>query len=242
MKLITLILITLTAPLIAQGLTNKVMILPKKIHQKTKCLNDEFLLFTPKGNSEENNSPLIIFLHGKGERGDNIKDVKKHGPPKIAEKEKDFPFVMVSPQCLKDEQGKGWWNPKDLSLLLDYVKKTCHVDEDRIYLTGLSMGGFGSWNWAAEKPREFAAVAPICGGGNPKDASKYGKLPFWVFHGDADNVVNIQASQIMVDAIKAAKGNVKFTVYPGVGHNSWSKTYSNPELYKWYLSHKRKTK
>ncbi len=240
MKTTLLFLLCLTMPLIAQGLTNKVVILPKDIHQNTKCLNNKFQLFTPKGNSEENKSPLIIFLHGMGERGNNIEGVKKHGPPKIAEKTKDFPFMVVSPQCSKDKEGKGWWDTKDLSILLNYVKKTYHVDESRIYLTGLSMGGFGSWKFAAAYPDEFAAVAPICGGGNPKDASKYGKLPFWVFHGDADKTVKIQASQIMVDAVKAAEGNVKFTIYPGVGHNSWSKTYSNPELYTWFLSHKNK--
>jgi predicted peptidase len=239
MKLITLVIIALTSILNAQGLTNKVVTLPKEVHQKTKWLNDNFLLFTPKGNSEANKSPLIIFLHGMGERGDNINAVKRHGPPKMAENEKDFPFIVVSPQCLKDERGKGWWNSKDLSLLLDYVKKTYHVDEDRIYLTGLSMGGFGTWKWAAENPREFAAIAPICGGGNPKDAKKYGKLPVWAFHGDADKTVKIELSKRMVDAIKAVKGNVKFTVYPGVGHNSWSKTYANPELYKWFLSHQK---
>ena len=89
---------------------------------------------------------------------------------------------------------------------------------------------------------DFAAIAPICGGGNPKNASKYGKLPIWVFHGDADTRVEIESSQKMVDAVKAARGNVKFTIYPGVGHNSWSKTYANPELYQWFIAHQKKKK
>lgn len=237
MKAILLILLSFSVSLSAQGLTNKVVVLPKGVHEKTKCLNNKFLLYTPKGNSKENKSPLIIFLHGMGERGDDIAAVKKHGPAKIAEKTKDFPFMVVSPQCSKDKQGKGWWHTKDLSILLDYIKKTYQVDENRIYLTGLSMGGFGSWKLAAEYPDEFAAVAPICGGGNPGDAAKYGKLPVWAFHGDADKLVKVQLSQKMVDAIKAAKGNVKFTVYPGVGHDSWTRTYANPELYKWFLKH-----
>ncbi|NNJ86734.1 MAG: prolyl oligopeptidase family serine peptidase [Akkermansiaceae bacterium] len=216
------------------------MVLPKEVQQKTKWLNDKFLLFTPEGNSKENKSPLIIFLHGMGERGENIKAVMKHGPPKIAEQQKDFPFIVVSPQCLKDKNGKGWWHSADLNELLEYVKKTYHVDESRIYLTGLSMGGFGTWKWAAENPDEFAAIVPICGGGNPKDAAKYGSLPIWAFHGDADKTVKIDFSQRMVDAIKSAKGNVKFTIYPGVGHNSWKRTYANPELYQWLLSHVKK--
>jgi predicted peptidase len=245
MKKITLLLISLAMPVMAQSISNKVVILPKAVHQKTTCLNQQFLLYTPKGNSAKKKSPLIVFLHGMGERGDNIQGVKKHGPPKIAEKQKDFQFMVVSPQCSKDTQGKkgkkgkGWWNVQDIEHLLDYVKKTYHVDENRIYLTGLSMGGFATWKVAAEMPGEFAAIAPICGGGNPKDAAKYGQLPIWVFHGDADTRVKIQSSQRMVDAVKAAKGNVKFTIYPGVGHNSWSKTYANPALYAWFLSHKK---
>jgi predicted peptidase len=242
MRKTAIILIGLVMPVMAQGISNKVVVLPKAVHQKTKCLNQEFLLFTPKGNSEKAKSPLILFLHGKGERGDNIQVVKKHGPPKIVEKQKDFPFMVVSPQCSKDKEGKGWWDVKDIELLLDYVKKTYHVDQDRIYLTGLSMGGFGTWKVAAEMPGEFAAIAPICGGGNPKNAAKYGKLPIWVFHGNADTRVKIESSQTMVDAVKAARGNVKFTIYPGVGHNSWSKTYANPELYQWFLAHQKKKK
>jgi predicted peptidase len=245
MKKITLLLISLAMPIMAQSISNKVVILPKAVHQKTTCLNQQFLLYTPKGNSAKKKSPLIVFLHGMGERGDHIQGVKKHGPPKIAEKQKDFQFMVVSPQCSVDKKGKkgkkgkGWWNVQDIEHLLDYVKKTYHVDENRIYLTGLSMGGFGTWKVAAEMPGEFAAIAPICGGGNPKDAAKYGQLPIWVFHGDADTRVEIQSSQRMVDAVKAAKGNVKFTIYPGVGHNSWSKTYANPALYQWFLSHEK---
>lgn len=240
MKTIALILLGISMSLAAQDPTNKVVLLPEEVHQKTKWLNQKFLLYTPKGNSEKNKSPLIIFLHGMGERGDNIANVKKWGPPKIAEKTPDFQFMVVSPQCSKDKNGKGWWSSEDLSLLLDYVKKTYHVDENRIYLTGLSMGGFGTWKFAADKPGEFAAIAPVCGGGNPKDAAKYGQLPIWVFHGDADDRVKIESSQKMVDAIKSVKGNVKFTIYPGVGHNSWSKTYSNTKLYEWFLSHQKK--
>lgn len=239
MKKIILLFIGLAMPIMAQSITNKVVILPEAIHEKTKCLNQKFQLYTPKGNSAKKKSPLIVFLHGMGERGDNIQNIKKYGPPKFAEKQKDFQFMVVSPQCSKDKKGRGWWNVQDIEYLLDYVKNTYHVDENRIYLTGLSMGGFGTWKVAAAMPGEFAAIAPICGGGNPKDAAKYGQLPIWVFHGDADTRVKIQASQMMVDAVKAAKGNVKFTIYPGVGHNSWSKTYTNPALYQWFLSHKK---
>ena len=240
MKKVAIIFIGLVMPVMAQGISNKVVVLPKVVHRKTQSLNQEFLLFTPKGNSEKDKSPLIVFLHGKGERGDNIQDVKKHGPPKIVEKQKDFQFMVVSPQCSKDKHGKGRWNIKDVAHLLDYVKKTYHVGEDRVYLTGLSMGGFGTWKVAAEMAEEFAAIAPICGGGDPQNATNYGKLPIWVFHGDADTRVKIESSQKMVDAVKAARGNVKFTIYPGVAHNSWSQTYANPELYQWFLTHTKK--
>ncbi len=111
--------------------------------------------------------------------------------------------MVLYTQCFKGKESKGWWKTKDLDLLLDYVKNHYPVDEKRIYLTGLSMGGFGTWAWAAEKPETFAAIAPICGGGNPLNAKRLSKLPIWVFHGDKDKVVPITLSQLMVTALKA---------------------------------------
>jgi len=194
-----------------------------------------YLLFLPQGYDQSKQRwPLMLFLHGAGESGTNLAKVKVHGPPKIVESKTDFPFILVSPQS----PGFGW-NPDTLNALLDDIVRHYRVDKHRIYLTGLSMGGFGTWALAAAHPEKFAAIAPICGGGDPADARKLVGLPIWVFHGGKDQVVPIQRSRDMVDAVKAAGGNVKFTEYPEAGHDSWTETYNNPELYSWFLSHKR---
>jgi len=179
--------------------------------------------------------PLILFLHGAGERGDDLAKVKVHGPPKLVEKDPEFPFIVVSPQCPADQ----WWTLPPLLKLLDHVCATQPVDEDRIYLTGLSMGGFGSFSLAALAPERFAAVAPICGGGDPGTAAQMKHLPFWVFHGKKDPVVPVARSTQMVDALKAAGAEVRYTEYPEAGHDAWSATYDDPELYRWFLEYER---
>jgi predicted peptidase len=207
----------------------------KEIKVKVKL---RYLLFLPDGyGKDEKKWPLILFLHGAGESGKDLNKVKIHGPPKIVEEKKDFPFVLVSPQS-----DRGGWNPAVLNALLDDLVATYQVDRDRIYLTGLSMGGFGTWSLAAAYPDRFAAIVPICGGGNPADAGRLKSLPIWVFHGAKDRAVPLSRSEQMVNAIKKAGGKAKFTVYPEVGHDSWTETYNNPELYTWLLKHKRKKK
>lgn len=196
-----------------------------------------YLLFLPEGYEADaaKRWPLMLFLHGAGESGNDLKKVKVHGPPKIVETKKDFPFILVSPQS----PGRGW-NADTLNALLDEIVKTYRVDPDRVYLTGLSMGGFGTWSLAAAHPERFAAIAPICGGGNPSDAGKLKDLPIWVFHGAKDPTVPLRSSQAMVNALKDAKApDVKFTIYPDAGHDSWTETYDNPDLYTWFLDHKK---
>jgi len=194
-----------------------------------------YLLYLPEGYDQQDAWPLVLFLHGAGERGDNLDLVKKHGPPKLIAEGKHFPFIVVSPQCPKNR----WWEPFELKTLLDDIVQRYKVDEDRVYLTGLSMGGFGSWSLAAYAPKRFAAVAPICGGGEPILTSLYRKVPFWVFHGAKDPIVPLERSQVMVDALKRRKGNVKFTIYPEAGHDAWTETYNNPEFFEWMLEQKR---
>jgi len=205
---------------------------------KTVKLN--YLLYLPKDYSSkpENKFPLILFLHGAGERGDDLELVKKHGIPKIVEKQEDFPFIAVSPQCPKF----SWWTSEieALNALLDEIVEKYAVDKERIYLTGLSMGGYGTWQFAISYPVRFAAIALICGGGNPKEVCALKDIPVLVFHGAKDQVVPIKQSEEMVEALKACGGEVKFTIYPDAGHDSWTETYDNPELYKWFLQHKRK--
>jgi predicted peptidase len=201
----------------------------------TTIVSSNFLLYLPREFGREKKEwPLILFLHGAGERGSDLEKVKTHGPPKLLEKE-DFPFIVVSPQA---PEGAGWM-PDLLNALLDEVIERLPVDRDRIYLTGLSMGGFGTWRLAIEHPERFAAIAPICGGGEAYRVCRLKNLPVWAFHGAKDNVVPLKAQEEMVEALKQCGGNVKFTVYPEAGHDSWTETYANPELYRWFLEHRR---
>jgi len=195
-----------------------------------------YLLYLPEGYDQNGKKawPLILFLHGAGERGDNLDLVKKHGPPKIVE-QKCLPFIIVSPQCPAEKR----WSVRDLDLLLEKIIKDHRVEKTRIYLTGLSMGGYGTWEYATEKPERFAAIAPICGGGSPWQAYRLASMPVWVFHGTKDPVVPIEKSEEMVKALKKVNGNVKFTVYPEAGHDSWTETYNNQKLYDWFLKHQR---
>lgn len=179
--------------------------------------------------------PTILFLHGAPERGSNLNDVKRQGLAKIVEEQPDFPFIVISPQC---PSGKHW-SEERLSVLLDEAIASYPIDPNRVYLTGLSMGGYGTWRLAAAQPQRFAAIAPICGGGNPLVAPRLKNLPVWTFHGTKDNVVPLSESEIMVAALKTHGANVKFTVYPKATHDSWTQTYNNPELYKWFLQYQR---
>ena len=167
----------------------------------------DYLLFLPQGyETSDKHWPLILFLHGSGESGTNLAKVKTHGPPKVVESKPGFPFILVSPQS----PGHGW-NVDTLNALLDDVISNYRVDKRRVYLTGLSMGGSGTWSLAAAHPERFAAIVPVCGHGNPADAKKLAALPIWVFHGAQDPKVPVQRSREMVEAIKAAGGNIKFT-------------------------------
>jgi predicted peptidase len=196
----------------------------------------DYLLFLPEGYAKSKQRwPLMLFLHGAGESGTNLAKLKILGPPKIVESKPDFPFILVSPQTARDG-----WNPDTLNALLDDVIHRYRVDQDRVCLTGASMGGSGTWRLAAAHPEKFAAIAPICGRGDPVDAPKLARLPIWVFHGAKDPVVRIASENAMVEAIKAAGGNVKYTVHPNAAHDAWTETYNNPELYQWLLEQKRR--
>jgi len=196
-----------------------------------------YCLFLPESYKKSKAWPLMLFLHGAGERGDNLELVKKWGPAKRVGQEKDFPFVVLSPQCPKGI----FWNATHLHALVEHVAKTQKIDRSRIYCTGLSMGGYGTWTMAAKYPKLFAAAVPICGGGNPATAERLIDIPIWAFHGDKDSVVPASQSTAMVEAIKKLGGEkAKMTIYPGVNHNSWSQTYANKEVYDWLLSHSLK--
>lgn len=200
-----------------------------------RTVGADYLLYLPEGYGEARQEwPLLLFLHGAGERGDDLELVKKHGPPKIVE-ERDLPFIVVSPQAPED----GWWDPDVLTGLLDEVEARYRVDSDRIYVTGLSMGGFGTWDLAGRTPERFAAIAPIAGGGNRRTACRLEDLPIWAFHGARDEVVPVARTEEMAEAVRACGGDPVVTIYPEAGHDSWTETYDDPELYRWLLQHSR---
>lgn len=190
-----------------------------------------YWFYLPEDYYESEETPLIIFLHGAGERGDNLELVKKHGPPKILEN-KSLPFIVVSPQCPKKE----WWNVELLNDLVGKIIDGYNVNIQKVYLTGLSMGGYGTWALSIAYPEKFAAIAPVCGGGDTTLVHKIKDIPAWVFHGAKDNVVPPERSIKMIEFLKKAGGEVKFTLYPDANHDSWTETYDNPELYEWFLN------
>jgi predicted peptidase len=214
---------------------------------RTEHFDVNYLLFLPQGYDAKavKRWPLILFLHGAGERGTNIWKVATHGPPKNVTEHPDFPFIIVSPQCPEHQV----WSKDVLLALLDNIMAKYAVDTKRVYLTGLSMGGYGTWDLGLAYPERFAAIVPICGGGqvitvllaSGAKGQALKTLGVWAFHGGKDPVVPLEESQRMVDALKkAGVPDVKLTVYPEAQHDSWTETYKNPALYEWLLKHERK--
>jgi predicted peptidase len=218
-----------------------------------------FEVYVPEDFRSKKSWPVILFLHGAGERGsDGLLQTDVGLPHAIRQNAARFPFVVVIPQCGKD---KIWGEPDmqaQALAALDASIKEFHGDRNHIYLSGLSMGGFGTWEIAAAHPGRFAALVPICSGVRPlKDwpqlkvelandakaadpyaevARRIGNTPVWMFHGDADQAVPVEESRHMAEALKAAGAEYKYTEYPGVNHNSWDKAYAEPELVPWLLS------
>jgi predicted peptidase len=212
-----------------------------------------YRLLTPSKIEEGKKYPLVIFLHGAGERGTDNEKQLVHGIPDFVKNRDKYPAFVIVPQCPENQKwadvdwtAKTHTLPKEpsapakllLALLETFIKEK-PVDTNRIYLTGLSMGGYGTWDLIARKPDLFAAAAPVCGGGDEATAPKIKHIPLWVFHGDKDTVVLPERSRNMVEAIKKAGGNPKYTEYKGVGHNSWVKAYSDPEFFAWLFAQKR---
>jgi len=179
--------------------------------------------------------PLILFLHGSGERGDDLAKVKNQGPLGYINKGHPLPFIVITPQC----PAGTWWETARLAHLLDEVCAANRVDPKRIYVTGLSMGGYGTLDLAGTYPDRFAAIAPDAGGENPALAGRLRKMPAWFFHGSEDTVVPTRYSLDLVAALQKVGAPVKLTLYPGLGHGGWETTYSNPELYTWFLAHSK---
>lgn len=214
----------------------------KQVEQRLDLGSDKFidyLLYLPEDYEAGKKSPCLLFLHGRGESYGPLSLVKQWGPPRLIDKGMKMPFIVVSPQC--PERPASWSQAEQqshIARLLGHIEKTYAVDKGRLYLTGLSMGGGGTWRLLATHPNRFAAVAPVCGRTNPADAEKLKDVPIWVWHGLQDSVIPPSESQKMVDAIRAAGGKkIIYTTLEGIGHNSWSATYASPDLYQWFSRH-----
>lgn len=224
------------APPARQAVKEKVVTgkLQRKVYEKEGGKTRfDYLLYLPVGYDRgEKEVPLVLFLHGKGDR---VSRMERGGLPKQVERKKDFPFILVAPEC-----ADRWWVARDLNALLDDVISRYRVDRDRVYVTGLSMGGYGTWSLATAYPDRFAAIIPICGGGRPASARRLKDMPVWVFHGAKDDIVPPSRSEAMVKALKdAGSEKVKFTLYPDARHDSWTATYRDPKVWEWLLRQKR---
>ena len=198
--------------------------------QKTVSL--PYVVYTPKNYDGSKKAPLLVFLHGAGERGTDLQAVSRYGFLKQAENGKDFPFIIAAPQC---PQGQYWGNYlESLNIFLDELIKNYAVDENRIYLTGLSMGGTGTWLWLMANPERFAAAAPVCGSGVYWYACNVAHKPIWMFHGGRDTVVLLEESTNMYRNLIASGGKPNLTIYETVGHDAWNNAYSD-ELVEWLM-------
>jgi len=210
--------------------------------------------------------PVILFLHGAGERGNDNQKQLIHGAKLFADSlnRAKYPAFVIFPQC---PEGKTWatlkretipgadslgkfmfidaarpGKPLELVInLIDSIAATPQIDTKKIYVGGLSMGGMGTFEILWRKPAFFAAAMPICGGGDPAKTTTYGKnFPIWVFHGESDKVVPVSNSRLMVNSLRAAGAQVKYSEYPGVGHDSWTNAFAEPQLLEWLFDQKRR--
>jgi len=189
-----------------------------------------YLIYLPEGYGNTNQAwPLLLFLHGSGARGHNLEKVRQGGPAAMIDSGRPFPMIVVSPQCPKNLG----WQPEILLELLDEVGKDFSVNPRQVFVTGYSMGGYGTWALASADPDRFSAAVPLCGGGDTGEADRLAKLPIWAFHGALDKVIPLKSSQTMVDAVRSAGGIAKLTIYPEKGHGISKVTYGNAALYDW---------
>jgi predicted peptidase len=228
--------------------------LEKRTYTDAKGKTLPYRLLKPADYDPKQKYPLVLFLHGAGERGTDNEKQLIHGVPEFAREEnrKKYPCFLIAPQCPENAK---WvevdWSadshrqpaepsaPMRLTLeLLEALQKEFSIDARRIYVTGLSMGGYGTWDIVARRPELFAAAVPICGGADETTAVKIANVPVWVFHGAKDGAVNVERSRRMVEALKKAGGHPKYTEYPEVGHDSWVRAYKDPEMFAWLFAQK----
>jgi predicted peptidase len=200
-----------------------------------------YAIFVPRGPSSSSPAPTILFLHGSGETGtDGVKQVRIGLGWYVRAHEDTFPFLVIFPQSQKRTWRADSDDGQRALAILAQVQKEFATDPKRSYLTGLSMGGYGTWSMAEKYPDKWAAIVPICGGGNPKDAERIKDIPCWCFHGADDPSVKVEKSREMIEALKAAGGHPKYTEFPGVKHQSWDKAYATEGLFTWLQEQKLK--
>lgn len=193
-------------------------------------------LYLPRGYLTSTTAwPLVVFLHGSGERGTDLERVKVHGPPKLVAQGTDYPFILVSPQLADGRR----WAARELHALLAVLTSSLRVDPARVTATGLSLGGHGVWDWATAYPQDLAGIAPVCGFGRPGDVCHMVAVPVRAYHGQADTVVPLAQQQACIDALRACGGTAELTVYPGIGHDAWTPAYADPALVPWLLAQAR---
>jgi len=218
-----------------------------------------YRIMYPNDFDESKSYPLVVFLHGAGERGNNNTSQLAHGSKLFMDSLDKYPAVVIFPQCPRE----SYWSNVDvdrsgnrprfqfkdggeptipLTLVMDLMDKTIaepYIDNDRVYLSGLSMGGMGAWELLWRIPEKLAAAMPICGGGSPKMAQKMIDVPIWAFHGKLDDIVPPHYSVSMIRAVQEEGGKAKVTIYPNANHNSWDPTFAEPDYLKWMFSNKR---
>ena len=213
------------------------MMYTKHRWESDRYYNFNYVKYLPKDYDESKKYPLVFFLHGAGERGDDLDVACRHGFMKhVRESGTEYPFIFIAPQCPFEK----FWGCYTESLLgfLDYICETLPIDKDRIYLTGLSMGGTGTWMLTMAAPERFAAIAPICGSGIYWHGDVLTETPIMVYHGDCDDIVPVYDSVEMIRSVNMRGGNAQIKILYGVGHDAWEAAYQGDELYTWLLSHK----
>jgi predicted peptidase len=205
------------------------------ILQDCEPLND-VQLYLPPDYYEYSEWPLVVYLHGAGSRGQDLELVRRECLAGQILQGKPFDFLLLASQC----PDHSAWSPELVVGLIEQITSSFSIDRDRVYLTGLSMGGLGTWATAIHDPARFAAIAPLCGGGNPEQAEQLKNMPVWAFHGDKDTVVPFRATQAMVEAVRKCGGQVAFTAYPGAGHGISEMTYQNTQFFEWLLAQRRR--
>lgn len=214
-----------------------------------------YRLMKPQAMAQQARYPLVLYLHGAGERGNDGGDViLKHGALEFAKRQDRFPCYVLAPQCPKGMKWSpyrkelGYYRLSDsasaiqdlLAALVRFVQAQERVDSSRLYVVGISMGGFGAWELAMRNPSLFAAAVPICGGGDATQARRLAHLSVWAFHGAADSIIKVEWSRAMIDSLKAAGGSTRYSEFQDVGHDVWTRAFATEELYEWLFAQKKR--